>query len=65
LQQLGGLDLALPDPFLCFHSRGVFSEHLGPAFTVPPLMTFSTNRSQCYRLLAFSVSSVFDLTFYP
>jgi hypothetical protein len=65
LQKLSGLDPASPDPFLRFHPRGFSSEHLVPAFTGSPLMTFSTNRSQCYRLLAFSVLVMFDLTFYP
>jgi hypothetical protein len=34
--------LPTPDPLLCFCSCGLFSEHLGSAFTPPPLMAFAS-----------------------
>jgi hypothetical protein len=46
LRKLSGLDLATPDPFLCFHPFGDFSEHRASAFTETPLMTFVTSASQ-------------------
>ena len=33
-----GLDSSQLDPLLRFHSLGLFSAHLGNAFTFPPLM---------------------------
>jgi hypothetical protein len=43
-------------PSWAFNSLGLFSVHLGDAFTPPPLMTFPTARSLSTRWLASSVS---------
>jgi len=52
----GCLDLSQLDPLLLFIPLGLVSEHLGPAFTVPPLMAFTIRDSLSPDWLTFSVS---------
>jgi hypothetical protein len=45
------LRLPVPDPLLSFHTYGFFFEHLGSAFTLPPLMIFSNDFStNCFEV---------------
>jgi hypothetical protein len=50
---------------LGFHSFGLFSEHLGDAFTPPPFMTFLPNTRSILSSWPTTYQSVLDLTLYP